>query len=114
MRGVAVTTPSTATVSLAKEVAEEGGEEREDDVGAEVWPLVGRGVPHILLRRNVAVSGEAIDEVSSIDVGSVGQPSSMPSSPATKTIPPADTGGVGTYSCGGVWIHIGALGVCPS
>ena len=59
---------------LLIEVAEEGGEERDDDVEAEVWPLVGTGVPHILLRRDVAVSGGIIDEVSSADAGSVGNP----------------------------------------
>ena len=67
---------------LLIEVAEEGGEERDDDVEVAVWPLVGTGVPHILLRRDVAVSGGIIDEVSSADAGSVGQPSSMPCSPA--------------------------------
>ena len=67
---------------LLIEVAEEGGEERDDDVEVAVWPLVGTGVHHVLLRRDVAVSGGIIDEVSSADAGSVGQLSSMPCSPA--------------------------------
>ena len=33
---------------LPKEVAEEGGEESDDDVEAEVWPIVGRGVAHTI------------------------------------------------------------------
>ena len=44
MAGVAVTAPSTATL-LAIEVAEEGGEESDDDVEAEVWPFVGEELP---------------------------------------------------------------------
>ena len=43
---------------LPMEVAQEGGEDIDDDdaVEAEVWPLVGRGVPHVRLqRRNHAV-----------------------------------------------------------
>ena len=51
------------------EVAEEGGEESDDDVEAEVWPIVGRGVAHTLLRRDVTASGAGIDEVVSVDAG---------------------------------------------
>ncbi|CAB1099879.1 unnamed protein product [Ectocarpus sp. CCAP 1310/34] len=39
-----------------------GGEESDDDVEAEVWPLVGSGVPHILLQRDEAVSDRENDE----------------------------------------------------
>ena len=49
--------------SLPIEVAEEGGEESDDDAEAEVWPIVGRGVAHTLLRRDVTAFGAGIDEV---------------------------------------------------
>ena len=32
---------------LLIEIAEEGREESDDDVEAEVWPLAGRGIQHI-------------------------------------------------------------------
>ena len=56
--------------SLPIEVAEEGGEGSDDDVEAEIWPVVGRGVAHTLLRRDVTASGAGIDEVVSVDAGS--------------------------------------------
>ena len=69
-------------------VAEEGGEESDDDVEeAEVWPIVGRGVAFTLLRRDVTASGAGIDEVVSVDAGSVGQPPSVPSSPSEPSSP---------------------------
>ena len=43
--------------SLSIEVAEEGGEESDDDVQAEVCPIVGGGAAHTLLRRDVTASG---------------------------------------------------------
>ena len=68
--------------SLPIEVAEEGGEESDDDVEAEVWEIIGRGVSHTLLTRDVTASGAGIDEVVSVDAGSVGQYPSVPSSPS--------------------------------
>ena len=67
--------------------AEEGREESDDDVEAEVWPLTGRGIQHIRIRvnRDAVLSygagldenrepyGAGIDEVGSVDAGSVGQ-----------------------------------------
>ena len=73
--------------SFSIEVAEEGGEESEDDVEAEVWPFVGRGVAHTLLRRDATASGAGIDEVVSVDAGSVGQSPSVPSSPSEPSSP---------------------------
>ena len=73
--------------SLPIEVAEEGGEESDDDVEAEVWPIVGRGVAHTLLRRGVTASGAGIDEVVSVDKGSLGQSSSVPPSPRNRIRP---------------------------
>ena len=60
-------------LSLLIEVAEEGGGENDDDVEAEVWLIVGRGVAHTLLRRGVTASGAGIGGVVSVDAGSVGQ-----------------------------------------
>ena len=62
--GVAVTAPSTATFLADRGRREEGREESDDDVEAEVWPIVGRGVAHTLLRRDVTASGAGIDEMS--------------------------------------------------
>ena len=73
--------------SLPIEVAEKGGEEIDDDIEAEVWPIVGRGVAHILLRRDVTASGAGIDEIVSIDAGRVGQSPSVPSSPSEPSSP---------------------------
>ena len=73
--------------SLPIEVAEEGGEESDDDVEAEVWSIVGRGVVHTLLRRDVTTSGAGIDEVVSVDSGSVGRSPSVPSSPSEPSSP---------------------------
>ena len=73
--------------SLQIEVAEEGGESSEDDIEAEVWPIVGRGVAHTLLRRDLTASGAEIDEVVSADTGSVGQSRSVPSSPSEPSSP---------------------------
>ena len=73
--------------SLPIEVAEEGGEESGDDVEAEVWLIAWRGVAHTLLRRDVAASGAGIDEVVSVDAGSVGQSPSVPSSPSEPSSP---------------------------
>ena len=73
--------------SLPIEVAEEGGEESDDDVEAEVWPVVGRGVAHTLLRRDVTASGAGIDEIVSVDAGSVSQSPSVPSSPSEPSSP---------------------------
>ena len=72
--------------SLPIEVAEEGAEESDDDVEAEVRPIVGRGVAHTLLRR-VTAFGAGIDEVVSVDAGSVGQSPSVPSSPCEPSSP---------------------------
>ena len=68
--------------SLPIEVAEEGGEESDDDVEAEVWPIVGRGVAHTLLRRDVTASGAGIDEIVGVNAGIVGHSPSVPSSPS--------------------------------
>ena len=46
---------------LPIEIAEEGGEESDNDVEAEVWPIVRRGLAHILLRRDVTAGGAGID-----------------------------------------------------
>ena len=73
--------------SLPIEVAEEGGKESDDDVEAEVWPIIGRGVAHTLLRRDVTTSGAGIDEVVSVDTGSVGQSPFVPSSPSEPSSP---------------------------
>ena len=73
--------------SLPIEVAEEGGEESDDDVEAEVWPIVERGVAHTLLRRDVRASSGEIDELVSVDAGSVGQSPSVPSSPSEPSSP---------------------------
>ena len=73
--------------SLPIEVAEEGGEESNDDVEAEVWPIVGRGVAHTLLRRDVAASGAGIEEVVSVDADSVGLSPSVPSFPSEPSSP---------------------------
>ena len=53
-----------------------------NDVEAAIWPTVGRGVSYTLLRRDVTASGAGIDEVVSVDAGSVGQSPSVPSSPS--------------------------------
>ena len=37
---------------LPIEIAEEGSEESDDDVEAEVWPHAGRGIQHIRIRAN--------------------------------------------------------------
>ena len=71
--------------SLPIEVAEEGGEGSDDDVEAEVWPIIGRGVAHTLFRRDVTASGARIDEVVSVDAGRVGQSPSEPSSPVNNS-----------------------------
>ena len=73
------------------EVAEEGEEESVDDVEAEVWPIVGRGVAHTLLRRDVKASGAGIDGVVSVDAGSAGQSPSVPSSPSEPSSPVNNT-----------------------
>ena len=67
--------------SLPIEVAEEGGEESDDDAEGEVWPLVGRGVAHTLLKHDVTASGAGVEKVVSVDAGSVGQSPSVPPSP---------------------------------
>ena len=79
--------PPLLQPSLPIEVAEEGGEEYGNDVEAEVWPIVGRGVAHTLLRRDVTASGAGIDEVVIVDAGSVGQSPSIPSSPFAPSSP---------------------------
>ena len=73
--------------SLPIEVAEEGGEESDDDVEVEVWPIVWRGVAHTLLRHDVTTSGAGIDEVVSVDAGSVGQSPPVPSFPSEPSSP---------------------------
>ena len=60
---------------LPIEVAEEGGEESDGDAEAEVWPLEGRGIPHVRLQRrtNVVDLSEAADDPGSaggVDAGS--------------------------------------------
>ena len=50
---------------LPIEIAEEGREESDDDVEAEVWPLAGRGIQHIRIRVNrdaVLPYGAGLDE----------------------------------------------------
>ena len=73
--------------SLPIEIAEEGREESDDDVEAEVWPIVGRGVAHTLSRRDVTASGAGIDEVVNVDAGSVDQFPSVSSSPSEPSSP---------------------------
>ena len=73
--------------SLPIEVAEEGGEESDDDVEAEVWPIVGRGVAHTLLRHDITASCAGIDEVAIVNAGSVGQSPSVPSCPSEPSSP---------------------------
>ena len=78
MGGVAVTALSTAP-PLSIEIAEEGREENDDDVEAEVWPPAGKGIQHIRIRVNrdaMLPYGARIDEVGSVDAGSVSFPSS--------------------------------------
>ena len=58
-----------------------------NDVEAAIWPTVGRGVAYTLLRRDVTASGAGIDEVVSVDAGSVGQSPSVPSSPSEPSSP---------------------------
>ena len=77
--------------SLPIEVAEEGGEESDDDIEAEIWPIVRRGVAHTRLRRDVTASGVGIDEVVSADVGSVGQSPFVQSSPSEASSPVNDS-----------------------
>ena len=86
MGGVAVTAPSTATF-LADRGRRGGREESDDAVETEVRPIVGRGVAHTLLRRDVTDSGAGIDEVVRVDAGSVGQSPSVPSSPSEPSSP---------------------------
>ena len=53
---------------------------------AEVWPLAGRGIQHIRIRVNrdaILPYGARIDEVGSVDAGSV----SFPSSPSVPSPP---------------------------
>ena len=82
---------------LPIEEAGEGGEESDDDVEApEVWPLVGRGVPHVRVqRRNGEVaSGRAGSEAGSgggVDLKSDVEP---PSSPLSIPGPSSDVGSV--------------------
>ena len=65
---------------LPIEIAEEGREESDDDVEAEVWPLAGSGIQHIHIRVN---RDAMLPYVAGIDkVGSVGQSPSVPSSPS--------------------------------
>ena len=73
--------------SLPIEVAEKGAEESGGDVEDGVWMIVGRGVGPTLLRRAVTASGAEIDEVVSIDSGSVGQPPSVPPLPSKPPLP---------------------------
>ena len=73
--------------SLPIEIAEKGGEESDDDVEAEVWPIVGKGVAYTLLRRDVTASGAGIVEVVSVGAGSVGHSPSVPSSPSEPSSP---------------------------
>ena len=57
---------------------------------AEVWPLSGRGIQHIRIRVNrdaMLPYGARIDEVGSVDAGSVGQSLSFPSSPSVPSPP---------------------------
>ena len=68
--------------SLPIAVPEGGGEESDDGVEAEVRRIVGRGVAHALLRRDVTASGARIDEVVSVDASSVGQSPSVPNTPS--------------------------------
>ena len=67
MGGPAVTYPSTAA-SLAYRGRGGGREESDDDVeAAEVWPLMGRGVPHVRVKRKngEVASGRAGSEAGS-------------------------------------------------
>ena len=57
---------------------------------AEVWRLAGRGIQHIRIRVNrdtMLPYGARIDEVGSVDAGSVGQSLSFPSSPSVPSPP---------------------------
>ena len=75
---------------LPIEIAEEGREESDDDVEAEVWPLAGRGIQHIRIRVNrdaVLPYGAGLDEVGSVDAGSVSQSLSFPFSPSVPSPP---------------------------
>ena len=72
---------------LPIEVAEEEGEESDDNVEAGVWPIVGRGFFHTLSRPDVTASGAEMAEVVSVDAGSVGQSPSVPSSPSKPSSP---------------------------
>ena len=57
---------------------------------AEVWPLAVRGIQHIRIRVNrdaMLPYGARIDEVGSVDTGSVGQSLSFPSSPSAPSPP---------------------------
>ena len=74
---------------LPIEIAEEG-REGSDDVEAEVWPPAGRGIQHIRIRVNrdaMLPYGARIDEVVSVDAGSVGQSLSFPSSHSVPSPP---------------------------
>ena len=52
-----------------------------DDVENEVWSPVGRAVAHTLLKRAVVLSGAGVNDVVSVDAGSVvGHSSCVPSS----------------------------------
>ena len=73
--------------SLLIEVVEEGGEENDEDVEAEVWPIVGKGVAHTLSRRHVTAPGAGIDGVVSVGAGSVGQSPSVPPCPSELSLP---------------------------
>ena len=68
---------------LPIEEAGEGGEESDDDVeAAEVWPLVGRGVPRVRVQRKngEVASGRAGSEAGSggVDLQSDVEPPSSP------------------------------------
>ena len=77
------------------EEAGEGGEECDDDVeAAEVWPLVGRGFPHVRVQRRSGevASGRTGSEAGSgggVDLQSDVQP---PSSPLSIFGPPLEVG----------------------
>ncbi|CAB1120053.1 unnamed protein product [Ectocarpus sp. CCAP 1310/34] len=73
--------------SLPIEVAEEGGEDSDDDVEDEVWPLVGRGVAHTLLKREAVPPGTEVVEVESVEAGSADPSPSVPSSPSEPSSP---------------------------
>ena len=91
---------------LPIEEAGEGGEESDDDVeAAEVWPLVGRGVPHVRVKRKngeVALGrvGSEAGSGGGVDLQSDVQP---PSSPLSISGPPLEVGSPSPETVERIW-----------